>query len=252
MAYAIAVIILGLLVGSFLNVCIYRIPKGKSIVSPPSACPGCGKRLGPFELVPVLSYLFLNGRCRVCGAKISLRYPAVEMLTAFLFCLCFWRFGLGAELILSLIFTSLLLTTVFIDFDTMELPDGISLTCAAAGLVYGITVKNSLLFPLLGAAAGFLLTYIIYKAGSAVYKKEAMGGGDIKLAAATGTFLGWQGLLLSVYLAFFIAFIILLPALLTGFKKRHDLVPFGPALAAGALITLLWGSSIWNWYAGVL
>ena len=246
------IVVLGLLVGSFLNVCIYRIPKGKSVIFPPSACPGCDKRLGPLELVPVLSYIFLRGKCRSCGVRISFRYAAVEMLTALLFWLCFWRFGLTPEMGFSIVFTSLLLIAVFIDIDTMELPDGISLACAAVGLIYGITVKNSLLFSLLGATAGFWLMYIIYKAGSAIYKKEAMGGGDIKLVAATGTFLGWQGTLFSVYLAFFLAFIILLPALLTGIKKRQDSVPFGPALAVGAMIVLFWGSIIWNWYAGML
>ena len=151
-----------------------------------------------------------------------------------------------------MVFISLLLVSAFIDLDTMELPDEISLACAITGLVYGIMVKNSLLFPILGAAAGFLLMYIICKTGGAIYKKEALGGGDIKLAAATGTFLGWQGFFLSVYLAFFLAFIVLLPALLAGARKKQDSVPFGPALAAGAVIAFLYGSAIWNWYAGVL
>ena len=246
------VAVLGLLVGSFLNVCIYRIPKGKSIVFPPSSCPNCSKKLSAFELIPVISYLFLRGRCAACGGGISFRYPAVEILTSFFFCLCYWRFGIGLEFVYSVIFTALLLVAVFIDLDTMELPDGISLLVAVVGLTYGVTVKNNLLFSLLGGVAGFLIMYIIFKAGSALYKKEAMGGGDIKLAAATGTFLGWQGAVFSIYLAFFIAFIVLVPALLTGIKNRQDSVPFGPALAAGALIVLLWGSVIWNWYIGVL
>ena len=248
----IMVAVFGLLVGSFLNVCIYRIPKGKSIIFPPSSCPGCGKKLSAYELVPVLSFLLQRGRCRGCSGGISIRYPIVEVLTSFLFLLCFWRFGLGLELVFSVIFAGLLLTAVFIDFDTMELPDGISLLCSLLGLAYGLIVKNSLIFSVLGAATGFLLMYIIYKAGSMIYKKEAMGGGDIKLAAATGTFLGWQGVSFSIYLAFFLAFIVLLPALMTGIKKRQDSVPFGPALAAGAMIVLLWGSVIWNWYAGML
>ncbi|MFA5097047.1 MAG: prepilin peptidase [Candidatus Margulisiibacteriota bacterium] len=244
--------VFGLLVGSFLNVCIYRLPRGGSVVFPPSSCVKCGRRLGPLELVPVLSWLLLRGKCAGCGVKISPRYPVVEGLTALLFCLCLWRFGLGIEFGFSIIFVCLLTAAAFIDLDTMELPDSVSLACAVLGLFYGLAVKNSLLFSVYGAAAGFLMMYAIYRIGSLIYRKEAMGGGDVKLSAAAGALLGWQGIVLAVYLAFFSALLFLIPALISGVKKRQDKVPFGPAIAAGACAALLFGSTIWNWYFGML
>ena len=244
--------VLGLLVGSFLNVCIYRLPKGRSVVAPASACAECGKKLTAAELIPVLSYLFLRGKCRGCGKPISFRYPAVEALTALLFLACLWRFGVGTRMVFGTVFASILVAASFIDLDTMELPDSASLACAATGLLYGLAVKQSLLYSLYGAAAGFLIMYIIGRAGSALYKKEAMGGGDIKLMAGAGAFLGWQGVLLAIYLGFLTALVFLLPALLTGARKRQDAVPFGPALAAGAFAAFLFGDLIWHWYLGML
>ncbi|MFZ5647962.1 MAG: prepilin peptidase [Bacillota bacterium] len=239
---------LGLAVGSFLNVCIYRIPAGKSIVTPPSHCPTCENRLRPPDLIPVISYLFLKGRCRYCKTPVSHRYPLVEALTAFLFLLVFLELGFETALFKHLFLTALMITIAFIDLDHYIIPNRLVLAGLIAGALFlPVTGDLSLLSALYGAlsASGFLLIlYIVSRGG--------MGMGDIKLAAVIGIFLGWPMALLAVFLACFLAGILGIVLIVTGIKKRKDPIPFGPFLAAGTFITSLWGPELASLYRDFL
>ncbi len=229
-------LIFGLLIGSFLNVVIYRLPNNKSIVSPPSSCGSCGHRLGPIDLVPVLSYVFLRGRCRHCGAKFSPRYPLVEVLTGGLFSLLYWRFGFSFDFIRFAILTCILVSAAFIDIDHRIIPDKLNLFGIVSGIVFvflpdSLSVKNALL----GFVAGGGLLLLV-----AVISRGAMGGGDIKLFAVIGIFLGLEKTVLALFLTFLfggIAGILLIAAKI---KSRKDYIPFGPFIGIGAFIAIMW------------
>lgn len=241
----------GLLIGSFLNVVIYRVPRGESIAVPPSHCPSCGHFLKPWELVPVFSYLFLKGRCRQCHARISWRYPGVELLTAALFLAAAWQNQgvLNLRLGLNLIFISILIALTFIDIDTLTLPDvlvwpllGIAL--AAAFFVPGGASGWVSLVSAVGAGALFWLIALIYPQG--------MGLGDVKLVAALGAMLGFPLIILAVFLASFFGSLIGGSLLLLRKLKFRQHIPFGPFLAGGAVISLLWGERIIALYWSVI
>lgn len=238
------VFITGLAVGSFLNVCIYRLPLGLSLVTPPSHCPKCNHRLGAGELVPVLSYLMLRGKCRCCGARISPRYPVVELATGLAFVLLVMVFGWQIKTLGYLILFCGLLTASLIDWDHQIIPDQISLLLVGAGLILqALQSTGALINGIIGGLLGGGLLLVL-----AVLSKGGMGGGDIKLVTGIGVFLGWQLLLVSLFLAFIIG------SLLSGIWiliKRQGLktaVPFGPFLSLGAIITLFYGEQILNWY----
>ena len=247
--------ILGAAVGSFLNVCIYRLPRGESVIFPPSACPQCRARLKPWDLVPIFSYLLLRGKCRYCGGKISSRYPLVETISGLAFALI-WGVSGGdwINLFFQLLFTSVLIVIFFIDYEHQVIPDAVSVPGIFAGLIYNFLrapFPNPFISALLGMLLGYVLLYGIAAAGKEIFKKEAMGEGDLYLAALLGAFLGWSGVLLSLFLGCLLAGLVLLVLLPLGKVKMGQYVPFGPALAAGGMITLFLGERIINWYLGV-
>jgi leader peptidase (prepilin peptidase)/N-methyltransferase len=247
----------GAAVGSFLNVCIHRLPRGESIVFPGSHCPNCGKGLSPLDLIPVLGFFLLAGRCRYCRSKISFRYPLVEALTAFSFSfIWFYASGNLLNFIFYAAFIALLLLLSFTDLETQVIPDAVSIGGIVLGLTYhflnGVIFSQKGFSPLLsaflGAAAGYALLYTIGKAGSLFFKKEVMGEGDFYVAAFLGAALGLKGLLLALFLGYLLAAIFSLALLLAGKIKIGQYIPFGPALALGGVIALFWEQSILSWY----
>jgi len=246
------VALFGLFIGSFLNVCIYRIQKGESIVWPPSHCPKCTKALMPWDNIPVISYLILKGRCRYCTEPISVRYPVVELLSALLAVSLLYRFGVSVTFLIYYLWACVLLIITFIDLDIQIIPDRLSLGGIVVGLlvVYWlpVTYKDALIGLILG---GGLLLAIIY-GYYFLTKKEGMGGGDVKLLAMIGVFTGWQGVLFTVFASSLMGTMVGIP---WGLLKKGTLkaaIPFGPFLALGALIYVFWGQYLIDWYFGYL
>jgi leader peptidase (prepilin peptidase)/N-methyltransferase len=249
------IVALGLVVGSFLNVCIWRMPRGESVVFPPSGCPSCGARIRPWDNVPVLSYIFLLGKCRKCKAGISPRYPLVEALNALLYFLAFHVYGLGWHIVPLLVFVSVLVVITFIDLDHQIIPDRITLPGIALGLLCGSLIapdpfmrEAALGWPasVAGAASGFAMFYAI-----ALMSRGGMGGGDIKFMAMAGSLLGWKGVLLTTFAGSFSGSVLGLFLVAFKGKGRKTKVPFGPFLALGCLITLFAGQEILGWYLNV-
>jgi leader peptidase (prepilin peptidase)/N-methyltransferase len=245
----------GLFIGSFLNVCIHRIPRGESIVWPPSRCPKCSTPIRPVDNVPVVSYLLLGGRCRACGEPISVRYPVVELLSALLAVSMLYRFGWGFTFAVYYAWACVLLVVTFIDIDHRIIPDRFSIGGMVAGLALvpfmPLTYKDSLLGLALG---GGLLLAVIY-GYYLVTGKEGMGGGDVKLLAMIGVFTGWKGVLFTVFAASVAGTAVGIPfALITkkGEGAMKTAVPFGPFLALGALLYVYWGERVISWYFGFL
>lgn len=249
MALLIFAFICGAVVGSFLNVCIHRVPAGASIVSPASHCPQCGTPIRSRDNVPLLSYLLLRGRCRACGTRISLRYPVVEALTGILSALVAYRVGWSPLLAVDGLLIAALIAISFIDFDHQIIPDVISLpgivvgvACAAAG--YGPSLADSLIGVLLGGG----LLYAVAAGYAAVTGREGMGGGDIKLLAMIGAFLGWRGVLVTVVLGSLGGSLVGGALMLTRHLGSRVPIPFGPFLAAGAVCALFFGDALIAWY----
>ncbi|MHC1758864.1 MAG: A24 family peptidase [Negativicutes bacterium] len=239
---------LGLVVGSFLNVCIWRLPREESIIRPGSHCPACSTALRARDLVPVLSWIFLRGHCRYCPEKISPRYPAVELLNGVLFLWCHLYFGLSPALVAALVFSAFMVTITFIDLDHQIILDGMLALLAGAGLILQLwTGGVSWMNMLIGVAVGGGLLLFL-----AVISRGGMGGGDVKFAAALGFWLGWPGILLGLFIGFVSGGVISLLLLITGIRGRKDFIPFGPFIALGAWITLLYGRKILDWYLGFL
>ena len=254
--------IIGLIIGSFLNVCIYRIPKEENIAYPPSHCGSCGKRLNAFDLVPVFSWLFLRGKCRYCGSSISPRYALVELLTGFTFALLYNNFGISLDFLASAFLMSILIVVFFIDLDHKIILDELVITGLVAGAI--IIVCNFFFpmdiyrggqwwDPILGMIAGSGTLLLIGLIGQKVYKTDdAMGGGDIKIFAPIGIFLGWKmtlfALLLSVVIAGITSFILILLKI----KDRRSTIPFGPFIVIGTFITYLYGWDIVNLYINTI
>jgi len=259
-AYYILVFLFGLTVGSFLNVCIFRIPAGQSIVTPPSHCPACGKRLQPLDLVPLFSYLFLKGSCRYCKARISPRYPLVELLTAGVFLLLFYRYSASPEFLFLVLFMAILTAIFFIDLDHQIIPDELVISAlAVSGAAYLFHLFRPLSLygdthwwtPLLGMLPGTVFLFLVLLVGLILYKGEdAMGMGDVKIFAPIGLMLGWKLCILALMLSVITGGVISLFLIATGIKKRKDAIPFGPFIVAGTYITLLWGWDILRWYLG--
>ncbi|HSW10494.1 MAG TPA: prepilin peptidase [Bacillota bacterium] len=239
--------IAGLCVGSFLNVCIHRLPLRTSVVFPPSRCPACGTSLRPIDLVPVLSYLWLRGQCRSCGKGIALRYPIVELATAAGFGVAVARWGPGLAAFQAAVFLSLLIVACFTDLETGIIPNRITVSGTIVGLTLMTLGPAGPVTAALGMAAGggTLLLLALVSGGG-------MGGGDVKLGALMGAFLGWPAIGAALAVAFLaggLAGIVLLAA---GRKRRRDPIPFGPFLAAGAVAALFWSASILGWYGRFL
>jgi len=242
----------GSIVGSFLNVCIYRIPRNLSIVVPSSRCPSCNIPIRFYDNIPVASYVFLGGKCRACRAKISVRYPLVELLNALLYVAVFWRFGAGWHTPVYFIFCSALIVITFIDLDFQVIPDRITIPGIPIGLAAGSFllpdpfIRYSLLglkSSLMGLLAGGGLYYAI-----AVLSRGGMGGGDIKMMAMVGALMGWKAVLLTTFLGSLTGSVLGLFLMLFRGKGRKTKIPFGPFLAFGSLVTLFWGQEIFDWY----
>ncbi len=242
----------GAVVGSFCNVCIYRLPRRESIISPPSHCPYCGMSVRWHDNVPIVGYILLKGRCRDCGHRIGARYPVVESTVALLYLGLWWLNGGQVWLFLAdAAFATALVICVGIDLEHRLLPDRVTLPLLGFGLMISLIPGDlSPLASLIGALAGGGIMYGIAVLGDAVYKRETMGGGDIKLTAAIGAFLGWRVLIVALFAAFVLGAIGGLIYLAFGGKEKT--VPFGPFLAMGALIAIVAGQQIWTWYTGFL
>ncbi|GAB4558114.1 MAG: A24 family peptidase [Geothermobacteraceae bacterium] len=241
--------ILGACIGSFLNVCIYRIPAGESVVKPRSRCPVCGKAIAWYENIPVLSWLLLRARCSGCGVSISWRYPLVEFLTGALFVEVLWIFGFGWGTPVYWVFVAMLVAITFIDLDHQIIPDVISLP----GIVIGFAASFLLpwvgwLDSLIGVLVGGGSLLAIALGYQLLTGKEGMGGGDIKLLAMIGAFLGWQAVLPVVLFASLSGTLVGVPLMLAKGEGGKLALPFGPFLALGALVQLFWGREIFSWY----
>jgi leader peptidase (prepilin peptidase)/N-methyltransferase len=237
--------IFGICIGSFLNVCIYRLPNAKSIVFPPSACPECRRPIRFYDNIPILSYIFLKGKCRSCQAKISIRYPLVELMAGLFAVATYLKFGLRFEALITYCFLASLIVVIYIDIDHWIIPDsitlpGIPIGFAASFLVEGIHYTDSALGILIGGGTLWLVAY----GYQLLMKKEGMGGGDIKLLAMIGAFIGWKGVLLTIFLSSVIGTLANIPGMLLSRKFFNYKLPFGPFIAIAAMLDVFFGEKI--------
>ena len=230
--------IMGTIFGSFYNVVGYRLPKGESIVFPPSHCPKCNHKLTFFELIPILSYVFQKGKCKKCHQKISLFYPIFEALTGILFVLSYLSYGLSYELIIVLTFISMMIIIVVSDYNYLIIPDSVLIIFGILLLIEILLINglNAALLALLDGILAFITMFLLKKLGDFIFKKESMGGGDIKLLFLFGMVLSYPIAILSIFVGSLIGLPI---ALLILYKKKDHVIPFGPFLAAGATLLLL-------------
>ncbi len=248
--------LLGLFVGSFLNVVIYRVPRGESVVRPRSRCPGCGTQLAEYDNVPILSWLLLRGRCRTCGQPISVRYPLVEALTAVVFGLTAWHFGWTWVLPAFGYLAAVGIALAAIDIDTQRLPDRIvlpSYPVAAVLLAGAAALEHDWHAAVRVAVAGAAL-WAFYLVLRLVYPK-GMGWGDVKLAGVLGMYLGWLGwgpLVVGGFLGFLLGGLLGAALMLAGRAGRKTKIPYGPYMIAGTFLAVFWGQRIADWYAGIL
>lgn len=247
----ILIFILGLIVGSFSNVCIYRIPRNESIIYPASHCPKCRSNISPKDNIPLLSFILLKGKCRNCKSKISIQYPIVELLTGLIYLIIYQTYSLSIQSLIYIILSSALVIIAFIDLNKQIVPDVISLPGILIGFIISFFVPYiSYINSALGVVVGGGIILTIGMAGSVIFKKEAMGGGDVKLAAMIGAFLGWRYIIVSLFLGFFLGALAGIILIISKIKSREDTVPFGPFIVLGYFITLLWGEKIISWYIG--
>jgi leader peptidase (prepilin peptidase)/N-methyltransferase len=237
--------VLGLSIGSFLNVCIVRLPNDMSLLRPPSTCPRCKHPIAWHDNIPVVSWLLLKGRCRHCGEPISAQYPIIEAAVGVIWVAAVLFYGVTMHALAAALFATLLLGIAVTDGRHYLIPDEYTW----GGLVLGLGLSlvggvNGFLHSVLGAGVGFVLLFAVARAGQWAFKEEAMGGGDIKMMAMVGSFLGWKGVLLTVFLGALLGSLIFVPLSLR--KKR--LVPFGVFLALGAGVTFVFGDTIIVWY----
>lgn len=236
----------GIVIGSFLNVCIYRLPKKENIAKVRSHCMNCGYQLKWYDLIPLFSYLFLGGRCRKCKEKISIQYPVVEALNGVLYCIVFAEYGLCMETLLYALLFSALITLSVIDFRTFEIPIGINIFILALGLIRVVTDYNNWLRYAIGllCVSGFL--YLIYF----ITKGRGIGGGDIKLMAVCGLLIGWKLIILSFLLGCIIGAVVHIIRMKISGEGR--VLALGPYLSVGVMISVLWGNQLINWYLSCL
>lgn len=239
----------GLVVGSFLNVCICRMPKDESVVSPPSHCPRCGYRIRWYDNIPIVSYLVLAGACRGCGTRISLQYPLVELLNGLLTLLLFLRFGPSLTFLALFLFCSSLVVITFIDIEHQIIPDEISLPGIVAGFLFSFFLPwlgwlNSLAGILLGGGSLLLVAY----GYQWLTGKEGMGGGDIKLLAMMGAFLGWKSVPFIIFASSLVGSVVGITVMLIQKKDSKLAIPYGPYLAFGAVLYIFYGRQLIQWY----
>ncbi len=263
--------IFGMMVGSFLNVIIHRLPKmmehswhnnclelqGKeiaekpkyNIVTPRSACPSCGHQITALENIPIISYLFLGGKCRGCKTKISIRYPLIEALSALLIGLVAYKFGYSMTTLFAWVFTFALITLTFIDFDTQLLPDDITLPLLWLGLIFNLnTGFTDLKSAVIGAILGYLILWAVYWLFKLATGKEGMGYGDFKLLAAIGAWFGWQLIPAVILLSSVVGAVIGIGLIVLQDKNGNTAIPFGPFLALGGIAALFFGKQLAGYY----
>jgi leader peptidase (prepilin peptidase)/N-methyltransferase len=242
--------LLGLVIGSFLNVCIYRIPLKKSIVHPPSSCPNCGAGIRFYDNIPVISYILLLGRCRQCHAPISFRYPLVELITGLLSAALFIKFGLSPNYIFLFLFTASLIAIAFIDLQHKIIPDVISLPGILVEVVVSFfpSAGISPLEALIGVVGGGGFLFLVGTAFEKVTGREGMGGGDVKLLAMIGAWMGWKALPFIILISSLSGAVIGGVSLAVSRQGVRSRIPFGPFLALGALVFLFFGDDIVLWF----
>ncbi len=246
-------VLLGLILGSFLNVCIYRLPREMSIVRPGSACPSCSRAIAWYDNVPLLSYLVLRGRCRHCGAGIPVRYPLIEALTGLVSWLVFLRFGLGIAYCVYFPYAAALLAVSVIDLDHRIIPDQISLPGMVIGVVLAVaTPLTGWLDSLLGLALGGGSLLLVGMAYEAVRKQEGIGGGDIKLLAMIGAFTGWKGVLFTIFGGSLIASVVGITLMILRRQNGQVPIPFGPFLSGASFLYILVGDPLIQAYWSLL
>jgi len=232
--WGVIITIIGLAIGSFLNVCIYRIPLGMSLLYPPSHCPYCGKKIKFYDNIPLVSYIVLGGKCRYCKHPIPFRYFLVELLTGVLFLLAFIRFGLSFELLRNLVFISVSECIAFIDGEKMIVPDVVTFPTIVLGALMALYPGGfSIVSGLIGAALGALIMLFFRLMGKALFKREALGDGDIVIMAMIGIFTGPMGVFISILFGSLIGSII---GIFLVIKNKTEILPFGPFLITGAFI----------------
>jgi len=240
----VAVVLFGLAIGSFLNVVIVRVPEGRSLWHPRSACPGCSAQLAWHDNIPVLSFLWLRGRCRRCGMRISPRYPIVEGLTAAALAAVYLAFGPTGDFMVAAVLLATLVVVTAIDLQHQLIPDVITLPGIVVGLAANLAIGHvSWLDSVIGIVMGgglFLVIILVSRGG--------MGGGDMKLGAMLGAFLGWKALLFALFAAIVLGGVVAIAVLVSGLRGRKDPIPFGPFLAAGGAMALFWGERIIDWW----
>ena len=250
-AVSIAVAVLfGAVVGSFLNVCIYRLPLGKSIMWPGSACPHCGRMLSWFENVPILGYLALGGRCRTCRAAIGVQYPMVEALTAAMFGLAWWYYGPSVLLVSRLTLGCALIVLFAVDLEHHLLPNAITLPGIVVGFVFSLFAEPGWIASLIGIAVGGGVLFGIAEAYYRIRHEEGLGMGDVKMLAMIGAFLGWKAVLLTLLLASFLGSLVGVAILIVRKESLKYALPFGTFLAAAALVAAVAGDPLISWYLG--
>jgi len=242
-------IIFGAMIGSFLNVCIHRLPKEESIVRPGSHCPECKTPIQYYDNIPLLSYLLLRGKCRYCQASISIQYPIVEAITALSSFFLFITFGVSLSFVYYFSFVAALIAITVIDLYHQIIPDVISLPGIVIGLLGSLVIPQIIFWSsLIGALSGGGSLFLVATVYQWLFKREGMGGGDVKLLAMIGAFLGWKAVILTILLSSFIGSIIGITVMLIKGKDFKYAIPFGPFLALGAMISLFWGENLISWY----
>jgi leader peptidase (prepilin peptidase)/N-methyltransferase len=255
--------LLGIAVGSFLNVCIDRLPAGRSLVYPPSRCDACQQPLLPKDLIPVLSYLWLRGRCRYCRARIPRRVLLVEITTGAFFLLAFWRFGLSTEFAITAFWGCVFLVIMFVDWEHQLILNKVTYPASVVALVIlavdsvlpGLGLLSHLVFlpepsilsGIIGGAIGIAFFLIVY-----IINPRGMGMGDIKMAGLIGLVTGFPLSIVALFIGIIIGGLVAVALLLLKIKKRKDVIPYGTFLAIGPMVVLLWGKDILNWYLGLL
>ena len=241
------IFLFGILIGSFLNVCIYRLPEGKSVVSPPSACSSCGHRLGFLDLIPIFSYVFNRGRCRHCGAKYSIQYPLIELLNGILYLFIFYKYGFTWISVMHSLTVSVLIVVFLIDLRYKIIPDSLVIF----GLLY--TTIISIMFidiNIMNRLYGFLFGFGLFLLIALV--TNAMGGGDIKLMGFLGLNFGLKGIIFITVSSFVIGAVVSVGLLISKLATRKDFIPFGPFIAVAAVIYIFWGEELINIYFNLI
>lgn len=230
----------GASVGSFLNVVIYRLPAGKSLIHPGSFCPECSQKIKWYDNIPIISYIILNGRCRECGSNIPVRYLVVESITAFIYLYGYLRYGISLELLTFLTMVTILIPIALIDYSEMLIPDSLSITGIIIGLILS-AFRGVIISSILGMVLGAAFIYVLLKIGKIIYKKDVMGFGDVKLAAMLGAFVGWQNFLITIMLSALLGSVYGAIQIKRGEATTKSLIPYGPFLAIAGVISFIYG-----------